>query len=178
MSENPFADWVRERPAEIQKLMIDWPPEATVRAKPGVVLMVPAPGVEGTISSWFESGTLGVDAPLLMTETSPATGETLEAGTTMHAQEVRPDQLELVSYAEMPDGTIIDPDYIRAIVEAPPERPPFLNLRGMPTTRETAIANGKVWLAYVAKNPGGIEGGYEVAYEDPTGAPQTVTIYP
>jgi len=117
MSEAPFSDWVLERPKEIQRLMIDWPPQAAVKAKPGVVLKIPAPGVEGFITSWFENGTLGVDAPLLMSETSPATGKTLEAGTFIHAAEVRQDQLEIVGYATMPDGTVLDHDLIRSIVE-------------------------------------------------------------
>ena len=120
MSDTPFSDWVLGRPKEIQRLMIDWPPQATVRAKPGVILMVPAPGIEGTVTSWFESGTVGVDAPLSRAETSPATGETLEAGAVMHACEVEPEQLEIVGFATMPDGTVLDSDCIRSIIEENP----------------------------------------------------------
>lgn len=59
-----FVEWVRERPPVIQELMLAWPPLAAVVTKPGVLLLVPAPGVEGSVESWLEDGRLGVVAPL------------------------------------------------------------------------------------------------------------------
>jgi hypothetical protein len=115
MSDTPFSDWVSERPEQVQRLMIDWPPMATVRAKPGEVLMVPAPGVEGEIASWFEDGYVGVTAPLAAAVTSPASGETLEVGEVLRG-ECDPQKLEIVGYATTPDGTEITPDLIRGIV--------------------------------------------------------------
>ncbi len=111
-----MTNWIRERPESVQRLMIDWPPMATVRARRGEVLMVPGPGVEGEIASWFEDGTVGVEAALTQPVTNPA-GETLEAGTVLRGQ-CDPAKLEIVRYAEMPDGTLLDSDYIRSVVEA------------------------------------------------------------
>jgi hypothetical protein len=56
--------FVEGYPTEGRALIAEWPPGCVVRARPGVVLMVPAPGVEGTVVSYFESGDLGVAAPL------------------------------------------------------------------------------------------------------------------
>lgn len=102
MTEEPFSEWVRERPESIQRLMIDWPPEARVRAREGEVLMVPAPGVEGTVASWFEDGTIGVLADL-------------PAGTQLRGQ-CDPTKLEIVGFATFGE-TLIDHDWIRSIVE-------------------------------------------------------------
>lgn len=55
--------FARSRPESVQALMREWPPGATVKTKPGVVLLVPAPGVEGTVGSYFEDGKLGIAAP-------------------------------------------------------------------------------------------------------------------
>jgi hypothetical protein len=51
-------------PEEGRDLIYDWPPGCTVRTRPGVMLLVPAPDVEGEVVSYFESGQLGVAAPL------------------------------------------------------------------------------------------------------------------
>lgn len=114
MTDEPFSEWVRERPESIQRLMIDWPPEARVRAREGVVLMVPAPGVEGTVASWFEDGTIGVLAGL-PAAVKNAAGEELPAGTQLRGQ-CDPDKLEVVGFATFGE-TLIDHDLIRSIVE-------------------------------------------------------------
>lgn len=94
--------WLRARPEPVQKLMREFPPECKVMAREGVELMVPAPGVVGTVTSWFEDGTLGVDAPLQAAglarglAIAAAHGREVEAHEhqTFHAQQVRPDQIE------------------------------------------------------------------------------------
>jgi hypothetical protein len=113
--DHPFSQWVRQRPPEVQKLMIDWPPGATVRAKPGEHLMAPAPAVEGRVASWFEDGTIGVEAPMQDTRTSPITGITVHSGETIRGQ-CNPGQLELVGYATFGE-TQITPELIRSIID-------------------------------------------------------------
>jgi hypothetical protein len=58
-----FVEYVRERPPVIQDLMRQWPPGAIVKTVPGVTLLIPAPGIEGTVNSYFEDGSLGIVAP-------------------------------------------------------------------------------------------------------------------
>jgi hypothetical protein len=43
--------------------MLDWPPLCVVRARDEIKLLVPAPGVEGTVQSYSENGDLGIVAP-------------------------------------------------------------------------------------------------------------------
>lgn len=58
-----------------------------------------------------------------------------------------------------------------------PPDPPVVELQRFgPTTRDTAIALGKAWLAEMAERGVVVEGVYEVAYEDPTGAPQVIRV--
>lgn len=113
-AEQPFTEWVLSRPPEIQRLMIDWPPEARVRAKDGAVLMVPAPGLVGKIVSWFEAGNVGVLAPLAIGVRTPA-GEELGAGEELRG-ECDPEKLEIVEFAVFGETTINN-DLIRSIVE-------------------------------------------------------------
>lgn len=141
MTETPFSDWVHQRPEPIQQLMIAWPPQAVVRARNGVVLMVPGPGVEGTVASWFEDGTIGVEAALPTAVTNPA-GETLEAGQVLRGA-CDPEKLEIVRYAEMPDGTVLNSDCIRDIIE---EQPPRISLGEALATESAAIEFGRQWL--------------------------------
>jgi hypothetical protein len=60
----PAERWVATRPHPVRRLMRDFPPSARVVARPGRAFMVPAPGVVGRVSSYFEDGTVGVVAPL------------------------------------------------------------------------------------------------------------------
>jgi hypothetical protein len=53
-------------PADKRDLIVDWPPGCIVKTRPGVILLIPAPGVEGTVISYFESGLLGVAAPMTL----------------------------------------------------------------------------------------------------------------
>lgn len=115
MPDEPFSEWVRDRPEEVQRLMIDWPPDARVRAKPGVVLMIPAPGVEGRVASWFENGNIGIEAPLAAPAGPNYRGETLPEGEVLRG-ECSPDQLEIVGYSSYGE-TEITPDVIRGIVD-------------------------------------------------------------
>lgn len=61
---NAFRSWVRSRPRVIQALMADLPPTCVVKTRPGISLLIPAPGVEGTVQSYREDGTVGVVAPV------------------------------------------------------------------------------------------------------------------
>lgn len=80
-----FVTWVRNRPPVIQELMREFP-LCLVRTRPGIVLLIPAPGVEGEVNSYFEDGTLGVVAPTTIPHPEygfgkdPETGELLGAG--------------------------------------------------------------------------------------------------
>lgn len=58
-----FVEFVRSRPEGVQELMQEWPPLSIVRAIDGLTLLVPAPGVEGTVLSYFEDWRLGIVAP-------------------------------------------------------------------------------------------------------------------
>jgi hypothetical protein len=116
-AEKPFSEWVLARPAEVQRLMIDWPPQAQVRAKEGERLMIPAPGVVGEVVSWFEGGSVGVLAPLVVDMTAARGGE-LNAGDELSA-ECDPAKLEIVEFATFGE-TLIDHDCIRSIVEGAP----------------------------------------------------------
>lgn len=57
-------EWIRSRPMAVHVLMVAWPPACVVQTKPGVLLLVPAPGIFGEVVSYFEDGTLGVAAPI------------------------------------------------------------------------------------------------------------------
>jgi hypothetical protein len=59
-----FVDFARSRPASVRELMRAWPPLCTVRTRPHVTLLVPAPGVDGRVESYTEDGRLGVVAPI------------------------------------------------------------------------------------------------------------------
>lgn len=61
------------------------PPMATVRAKPGRVFVIPAPGVDGTATSYFEPNLVMVTAPLAEQQVNYA-GEVIAAGTMLRAQ--------------------------------------------------------------------------------------------
>ena len=93
-----FVRFVRSRPPSVQRLMREWPPLAVVRAREGVVLLVPAPGVEGTVQSYFEDGSLGVVAPATIPHPVHGWGDA-EPGQMLKAT-VRPDQLEFVREGE------------------------------------------------------------------------------
>jgi hypothetical protein len=89
-----FAEFLRSRPESIQALAREWPPFTVVRAREGEVLLVPAPGVEGTVESYYEGGELGIVAPLAIPH--PVYGwKGLKPGELAQAQ-VRPDQLVFV----------------------------------------------------------------------------------
>lgn len=96
-----FVEFVRERPPSVQALMREWPPLCVVKTRPGVVLLIPAPGVEGVVESYYENGTLGVSAPMSIPHPrhgfhAPAAGRDIEVGERVKAQNVRPDVLRLV----------------------------------------------------------------------------------
>lgn len=90
---NLFEELVRSQPPVIQELMREWPPLAVVRTKPDVILLVPAPGVEGTVQSYFEGGSLGIVAPMTLPHPEHGWGDGMGQ---MLKAEVSPDQLELV----------------------------------------------------------------------------------
>lgn len=93
-----FAEFVTTRPANVQALMRDWPPLATVKTKPGIVLLVPAPGVEGHVESYFEDGTLGIAAPLVIPHPEHGYGNASPGD--LLCGPVDPEQLDLVSEGE------------------------------------------------------------------------------
>lgn len=74
--------WLRARPLELRPLMIRFPPSCLVRAKLGVRLMVPAPGVVGIVSSYLENGHVTVR----------------ESPTSALRAECDPNDLEVVGY--------------------------------------------------------------------------------
>jgi hypothetical protein len=87
-----FVEFVRSRPAAIQRLMLIWPPYAMVRAKKDVTLLIPAPGVDGYVGSYVENGNLGIIAPTSVPHPEhgwgkdPETGEPLPPGTMLSAE--------------------------------------------------------------------------------------------
>jgi hypothetical protein len=89
-----FAQFVRSRPDSVQALMREWPPMAIVRTRPGVVLLVPAPGIDGTVVSYFESGGLGVAAPITLPHPEHGFGAATPGDLTR--AEVSPNQVQLV----------------------------------------------------------------------------------
>ena len=52
--------WVRSRPPSVQALMLRFPPNCHVKAKPEHSLMVPAPGTFGIVASYSEDGSVSV----------------------------------------------------------------------------------------------------------------------
>lgn len=96
-----FVEFVRSRPPAVQALAREWPPGCVVKTRPGVVLLIPAPGIEGVVTSYYENGTLGVDAPMSIPHPqhgfhAPAAGRDIEVGERLHAQNVWPGALRLV----------------------------------------------------------------------------------
>lgn len=91
-----LADWLRGRD-EIHELMLAWPPGTKVTSREDAPLMIPAPGLVGVVVSWFENGTVGVEAPMAATLTSPITGYTAEQGQTIRG-ECDPTRLEILEY--------------------------------------------------------------------------------
>lgn len=91
-----LADWLDDRDA-IHALAVEWPPASKVRAQEGRVLIAPAPGVIGTITSYFEDGSIGVAAPMAATVVSPITGETAEVGEVIQGN-CEAEWLELVEF--------------------------------------------------------------------------------
>lgn len=78
-------EWLREWLADPERkpvltLIREWPPGCKVTSHEDAPLMIPAPGIVGTVVSWFEAGTVGVLAPMAEARTSPITRITLEAG--------------------------------------------------------------------------------------------------
>lgn len=61
--DGDVAAWIRSRPPEVQALIRRFPPMCLVEAVPGRLLYVPAPGVIGVVASYFENGTVKVEAP-------------------------------------------------------------------------------------------------------------------
>jgi hypothetical protein len=59
-----FVAFVRGLPSVVHPLLREWPPLTVVATKPEVELLIPAPGVEGTIQSYREDGRVGVVAPV------------------------------------------------------------------------------------------------------------------
>lgn len=86
-------EWLRSRPEAIQRVAREFPPGCTVRTKPGVILLVPAPGVDGDVVSYYEDGHLGVAAPLSIPHPEHGWGDA-EPGERAQAH-VDPDLLEL-----------------------------------------------------------------------------------
>lgn len=76
-------EWIRSRPANVQELMLRFPPSCTVRTVEGVCLLVPSPGTTGRINRYWEipDGTLQI--VVLQGEIEAA---------------CRPDHLEVVGY--------------------------------------------------------------------------------
>lgn len=92
-------EWIRSRPESVQRLMIEWPPMCVVKTLPGVILLIPAPGVEGTVTSYYENGTLGVDAPMSIPHPTMGFKDRFgndTHGEVIHAMNVDPGQLVLV----------------------------------------------------------------------------------
>lgn len=109
-------EWLEERPPHVRSLAVRFPPGATVKAKDGQVLMVPAPGVTGEVYSYFENGCVGVVAPLAADVDSPITAWHGEEGQMVRAQ-VRADCLELVDYRVL-DGTAVSCELVADVVAA------------------------------------------------------------
>ena len=93
-----FVRWTQRRPPIVQALMWDWPPLAVVKTRPGIILLIPAPGTEGTIQSYFEDGSLGVAAP--MTIPHPEHGWGLGHPGMIVKAKVKPEQLKLIREGE------------------------------------------------------------------------------
>lgn len=105
MSETPFTDWVRERPEVVQRLIVDWPPEASVIARPGREFFIPAPGVIGRVASWHEDGYVGVEAPSPYARRGHG-GAVVHSGTLLRAA-VHPRDLVIVAFATFGE-TVLD----------------------------------------------------------------------
>lgn len=103
------AEWLHGRD-KIHDLVVAWPPGTKVTSHENTPLMVPAPGIVGVVVSWFENGTVGVDAPMAETLTSPITGHTVKRGQTLRG-ECDPDKLVFLEYGEW------TPDQMRVAVE-------------------------------------------------------------
>lgn len=100
MTYDELVEFVGALPASLHDLVKDWPPTCVVRARPGVVLLVPGPGVEGIVVSYFEpyddlpNGGLGVLGPVTIPHPEHGYG-TATPGEPAKA-ECRPECLEVV----------------------------------------------------------------------------------
>lgn len=111
--EQEAIKWLRSRPPVIQDLLRRFPPQAKVKTKPGVRLIVPAPGIVGVVNSYFEDGMVSVIAPMPKALTSPITKATLQEGEMVTGEVSDPDEkLEVIGYAPGPNGALMDPDWI------------------------------------------------------------------
>lgn len=80
-------EWISSRPEAVRSTIREWPPGANVRAKPGVWLVCPAPGVVGQIMGYVEH---------LDENEQPTGGCNLRVSDGLWAAECRAEQLELV----------------------------------------------------------------------------------
>lgn len=94
-----FVEWARSRPESVQKVMREFPPGCIVRTVDNVILLCPAPGVSGTVVSYFENGRVRVSAPASIPHPEHGWG-TLEPGDLISA-EVDPKQLRLTSDVDL-----------------------------------------------------------------------------
>ena len=92
--QDAFVEFVRSRPPIIQQMMLDRPPLAVVKARSGITLLVPAPGVEGTVVGYVGNGLLIVQAPITIPHPEHGWG-TATPGELANAR-VHPVYLELV----------------------------------------------------------------------------------
>jgi hypothetical protein len=105
-----IVEFVRGLPASEVELFRFWPLGATVRTRPGVILLVPAPGVDGRVYGYARDG-LVVIAPVTIPHPEHGWGRTRPGE--MATAHVAPQQLELV------DRGVLDDELVeRAIAEA------------------------------------------------------------
>lgn len=93
-------EWFEGRPQVVRDLAIAWPPGAVVKATGGRRLMIPAPGMVGQVTSYYEDGTLGVTSQTTERRVSPATGEVVPKDTVLQAA-CQPDWLEIVELGKV-----------------------------------------------------------------------------
>lgn len=103
-----LAEWLTGREA-IDELAIAWPPGCKVTSHEDRPLMIPAPGIVGIVESYFEDGTIGVVAAMQQTRSSPITGVTVTAGSSIKAQ-CSPRSLVLLEY------DVVTPEDMRAAI--------------------------------------------------------------
>lgn len=81
------------------ELLREFPPSSMVQTKPGVILLIPAPGVEGYVVGYTDDGLVMVVAPLTIPHPKYGWGDA-EPGALAQA-DVDPAQLVLVRAEEI-----------------------------------------------------------------------------